>query len=282
MNAVFSKSPLAIKLLVGSISVAALTMTGCATKPTYQNTRNAGPQIVTNGQGVPNYHLVKRGDTVSDIASRYRLNYRQIGAMNNLDSKYTIYSGQWLKLWQGGENAQRAPNRTTTSSNNQYNTQYSSAGNNPNNGPAANTPIYSSNNSTTATPVYEATANSTSGYAYPSNNQVVRNFDAASGNMGMWFAGKVGDPVMASQGGTVLYSGNGLAEYGNLIMIRHSDNYITAYAHNSQLLVKEGEQVQSGQRIAAMGNSGQTNQVGLEFQVRLNGNPIDPRSVLGR
>jgi lipoprotein NlpD len=100
--------------------------------------------------------------------------------------------------------------------------------------------------------------------------------------MGMWFAGQEGDPVQASQSGTVLYAGNGLEEYGNLIMIRHSDNYITAYAHNSQLLVSEGEQVQSGQRIATMGSSGQTNQVGLEFQVRLNGNPIDPRAVLGR
>ena len=65
-------------------------------------------------------------------------------------------------------------------------------------------------------------------------------------------------------------------------MIRHSDNYITAYAHNSELLVREGEEVQSGQRIANMGNTGQTDQVALEFQVRLNGNPIDPRSVLGR
>ena len=79
-----------------------------------------------------------------------------------------------------------------------------------------------------------------------------------------------------------MYAGNGLQEYGNLIMIRHSDNYITAYAHNSELLVKEGDSVQRGQRIASMGNSGQTNQVGLEFQVRLNGNPVDPRSVLGR
>ena len=100
--------------------------------------------------------------------------------------------------------------------------------------------------------------------------------------MGMWFAGTMGDPVLASQSGTVLYSGNGLPEYGNLIMIRHSDNYITAYAHNSTLLVKEGDAVQRGQRIANMGSSGQTNQVGLEFQVRLNGNPIDPRAVLGR
>ncbi|MGM8888563.1 M23 family metallopeptidase, partial [Psychrobacter sp. 1U2] len=90
------------------------------------------------------------------------------------------------------------------------------------------------------------------------------------------------DPVLASQSGTVLYAGDGLTEYGNLIMIRHSGDYITAYAHNSQLLVKEGEAVQRGQRVASMGSSGQTNQVALQFQVRLNGNPIDPRAVLGR
>lgn len=257
------KSSLVVKLLVGSLSIASLAISGCATKPTYQGTNQAGPQIITNSQGVPNFYLVQRGDTVSQIAERYRLSYRQIGAMNNLDSRYTIYSGQLLKLWEGGQNAQRAPT----------NTGYSA-------------PIVNNRPTTTVTPspapVYQSTANSTSGYAYPSTNQVVRNFDEASGNMGMWFAGQEGDPVLASQSGTVLYSGNGLAEYGNLIMIRHSNNYITAYAHNSQLLVQEGAQVQSGQRIATMGSSGQTNQVGLEFQVRLNGNPIDPRAVLGR
>ncbi|MGM8885601.1 peptidoglycan DD-metalloendopeptidase family protein [Psychrobacter sp. 1U2] len=253
--------------LISSLSVATLAMTGCATKPTYQSGNAAGPTIVTNSQGVPNYHLVKRGDTVSQIAERYRLNYRQIGAINNLDSKYTIYSGQWLKLWQGNQAA-----------NNSYNAN--------NRQPVSPRPTYNPNTAPTpapsVVPAYENTATSTSGYQYPSQNQVIRNFDAAGGNMGMWFAGQEGDPVLASQSGTVLYSGNGLAEYGNLIMIRHTDNYITAYAHNSQLLVREGEQVQSGQRIATMGSSGQTNQVGLEFQVRLNGNPIDPRAVLGR
>ena len=251
--------------LIGTLTAASLTMVGCATKPTYQSASQAGPKIITNAQGVPNYHRVQRGDTVSQIAERYRLSYRQIGAMNGLDSKYTIYSGQWLKLWQG------AP--VTAASNNRYNSGNTSTPSQPNYRP----PVTS-----TPTPAYEVTANATSGYDYPSRNQVVRNFDATAGNMGMWFAGNEGDPVLASQSGTVLYSGNGLPEYGNLIMIRHSDNYITAYAHNSQLLVKEGDQVQRGQRVASMGSSGQTNQVGLEFQVRLNGNPIDPRAVLGR
>ncbi len=261
MKKITSKSSLVTAALAGTLTVAVLTMMGCATKPTYQNNQS-GPTIITNNQGVPNYYLVKRGDTVGQIAERYRMSYRQIGALNGLDSKYTIYTGQMLKLWQG--------NQATASNAN---------ANNSGRQPVNNTPAY---NTPAPTPAYENTANATSGYEYPTRNQVVRNFDASVGNMGMWFAGKVGDPVVASQGGTVLYSGNGLEEYGNLIMIRHSNNYITAYAHNTDLLVKEGEQVQSGQRIATMGSSGQTNQVGLEFQVRLNGSPIDPRAVLGR
>ena len=253
--------------LLGTMAAATVTMVGCATKPTYQSANQAGPKIITNNQGVPNYHRVQRGDTVSQVAARYNLNYRQIGSLNGLDSKYTIYSGQWLKLWQGEP--------ASANNSNRYNTQ--SAPVQPTYiPPVTSTPNYSQ------PPVYEVTANATSGYEYPTRNQITRNFDAASSTMGMWFAGNVGDPVQASQSGTVLYSGNGLPEYGNLIMIRHSDNYITAYAHNSQLLVKEGDSVQRGQRIANMGNSGQTNQVGLEFQVRLNGNPIDPRAVLGR
>lgn len=254
--------------LIGTMTVATLTMVGCATKPTYQTANQVGPKIITNAQGVPNYHRVQRGDTVSQISERYRLNYRQIGALNGLDSKYTIYSGQWLKLWEG---------QGTPANNNRYNASTPTVSQ-----PTYTTPVTSTPNSSSQSPVYEVTANATSGYEYPTRNQVTRNFDAAAGNMGMWFAGNVGDPVLASQSGTVLYSGNGLPEYGNLIMIRHSDNYITAYAHNSQLLVKEGDTVQGGQRIANMGSSGQTNQVGLEFQVRLNGNPIDPRAVLGR
>ena len=268
MKKLIAGSRLATVALIGTLTAASLAIVGCATKPTYQSANQAGPKIITNAKGVPNYHRVQRGDTVSQIAERYRLSYRQIGAMNGLDSKYTIYSGQWLKLWEG------AP--VKAASNNRYNT-YNGA-----NTSAPSQPTYTPPVTSTPTPAYEVTANATSGYDYPSRNQVVRNFDAAAGNMGMWFAGNEGDPVLASQSGTVLYSGNGLPEYGNLIMIRHSDNYITAYAHNSQLLVKEGEQVQLGQRIASMGSSGQTNQVGLEFQVRLNGNPIDPRAVLGR
>ena len=244
--------------LVTTALVGTMVLTGCATKPTYQQPSSA-PTIITNAQGVPNYHVVTRGDTVSQIASRYRLNYRQIGALNGLDSQYTIYSGQMLKLWQGNE--KQYANTTSNNSTPNYNNQNSNA--------AANSD-------------YEVTANATVGYEYPSRNQVVRNFDESTKTLGMWFAGVEGDPVYASQNGTVMYAGNGLQEYGDLIMIRHSGDYITAYAHNSRLMVKEGDSIQRGQHIANMGKTGQTSQVGLEFQVRLNGNHIDPRAVLGR
>ena len=93
MKKIIAGSHLVKAALIGTMAVATLSVVGCATKPTYQSANQAGPKIITNAQGVPNYHRVQRGDTVSQIAARYRLNYRQIGAMNNLDSKYTIYSG---------------------------------------------------------------------------------------------------------------------------------------------------------------------------------------------
>ncbi|CAM4164666.1 peptidoglycan DD-metalloendopeptidase family protein [Psychrobacter arenosus] len=248
---------------LAAVAILALGAVGCATKPTYQAGGSAGPTIVANAQGVPNFYRVQRGDTVSQIAARYGMNYRHIGAINGLDSQYTIYSGQWLKLWEGG-NTQARPAANTGYQTNTRPQQ-----------PTAPAPKPSS-------PVYGTTATDTQGYVYPTSNQVIRNFDEQSGVMGMWFAGREGDPVVASQSGVVLYSGNGLPEYGNLIMVRHGESYITAYAHNSQLLVKEGDQVQRGQRIATMGRTGQTDQVGLEFQVRQNGNPIDPRALLGR
>lgn len=250
------KSSTKVKGLAFAVLGGALMLSGCATKPTYQPT---GPVVKVDARGVPNYYKVQSGDTVSHIAARYGLNYRQIGALNRLDSRYTIYAGQWLKLWEGGGNVV---------ANNPVNTR-------PSTPPVQTAPPVS-------TPSYiPPTATTTKGYAYPTRNPVVKNFNASSGDMGMWFSGRVGDPVLASKAGVVMYAGNGLPEYGNLIMVRHDSRYITVYAHNNQLLVNEGDQVQAGQRIATMGSTGQTTMVGLQFQVRENGTPIDPRAVLG-
>lgn len=108
----------------------------------------------------------------------------------------------------------------------------------------------------------------------PAAGEVIAKFDGR-GNKGLDFGGAQGDPVYASREGKVVYSAGGLRGYGQLIMIKHDARYVTAYAHNSQLLVKEGQSVKRGQVIARMGST-DTNRVKLHFELRRNGTAVDP------
>jgi len=98
-------------------------------------------------------------------------------------------------------------------------------------------------------------------------------------NKGVDIAGKLGQPVYAAGNGRVVYSGSGLIRYGKLIIVKHNKNYLSAYAHIHKLLVKEGDTVAGGQRIAQMGRTG-TNQVKLHFEIRRDGKPVDPLRYL--
>ncbi|MGE8625733.1 peptidoglycan DD-metalloendopeptidase family protein, partial [Acinetobacter schindleri] len=113
----------------------------------------------------------------------------------------------------------------------------------------------------------------------PSNGAVLQQYNLASNIKGIRYAGNVGDPVFAAADGQVVYAADGLKEYGNLVLVKHINGYITAYAHNSKLNVKSGQNVTAGQKIAEMGSSGTTRTM-LEFQVRLDGKPVNPASVL--
>lgn len=223
-----------VPLVCGMVGV--LVVSGCSTV----NTRQINPNtqsIIINEQGVPNRYLVKSGDTVSRIAQRYGLNYREIGRLNNLDSRYTIYAGTWLTLWNARTNTSYLP----------------------------------SNQSVRVA----------KGFMLPTNNRVIGEFNKSTGIIGMWFEGRANDPVRASQDGRVIYAGEGLKEYGKLIMIDHGNGVVTAYAHNNRFLVSQDQVVKRGQQIATMGNTAvNSGRVALEFQVRLNGEAIDPRSVL--
>ena len=103
-------------------------------------------------------------------------------------------------------------------------------------------------------------------------------FDEAK-NKGLDLAGKAGDPVLAAADGKVVYSGSGLRGYGNLVILKHNNTYLTAYAHNQTLLVKEDQTVTKGQRIAEMGNS-DADRVKLHFEIRKQGKPVDPAKLL--
>jgi lipoprotein NlpD len=112
----------------------------------------------------------------------------------------------------------------------------------------------------------------------PGNTTVLGGFDEVK-NKGLDIGGKAGDPVLAAADGRVVYAGAGLRGYGNLIILKHNNTYLTAYAHNQALLVKEDQAVRKGQKIAEMGSS-DTDRVKLHFEIRRQGKPVDPARYL--
>jgi lipoprotein NlpD len=115
-------------------------------------------------------------------------------------------------------------------------------------------------------------------WIWPASGKTIGTF-SEGGNKGVDIAGKAGDPVIASADGKVVYSGEGLRGYGKLVIIKHNATYLSAYAHNQTVLVKEGQSVSKGQKIAEMGSSG-TDKVKLHFEVRRQGKPVDPLKYL--
>jgi lipoprotein NlpD len=115
-------------------------------------------------------------------------------------------------------------------------------------------------------------------WGWPTSGKVIAGFSEAT-NKGIDISGKAGDPVLASAGGRVVYSGQGLRGYGKLIIVKHNNTYLSAYAHNKELLVKEGQTVVKGQKIAEVGNT-DADQVKLHFEIRRLGKPVDPAKFL--
>lgn len=265
-----------------TLSASILVVAGCASKPVIENRQSR--YLV-----IPQYYTVKPGDTLSKIAMRYNLDYREVARLNNIGDDYIIYTNQSLRLHdfpnQGlrttvkatatpvaaGITSQTLPVTTSQSTRpTAYNSSVKSTSI-PSNSrtPSTMTPI------TTATPVV-----SNINWTWPADGAIIEQFNPAQDIKGLRIGGKVGDTVRAAADGEVVYASDRLPEYGNLVLIRHSvGGYVTAYAHNSKILVSENQQVKAGQKIAEMGATG-SNRTMLEFQIRLNGKPINPISLL--
>lgn len=216
----------------------------------------------------PATHRVQKGDTLFSIAWRYGLDYHELARINGIDSSYTIYPGQILRL--------AAPAVPAT-------TRASAAGTSTANTPTVTKPPGSAAKPAASKPSVSAAVapgNSAGTWQWPARGKVVNDFNAAGvGPKGISIAGNPGDPVRAARDGRVVYTGSGLVGYGQLVIVKHDDVYLSAYAHNSKLLVKEGDAVKAGELIAEMGSSG-TTRTELHFEVRRNGDPIDPATVL--
>jgi lipoprotein NlpD len=205
--------------------------------------------------GKPGYYTVKPGDTVMQIGRNTSQNWRDIVKWSNLESANQIEVGQVLRI---------APFDNTG-----FVTKPPVA--------VATTPAVIPAPVQPSGPT-SAVSEDDIPWIWPSSGALISGYDEVK-SKGLKIAGKLGDPVYASADGRVVYAGSGLRGYGNLVILKHNETYLTAYAHNQALLVKEDQMVRKGQRIADMGSS-DADKVMLHFEVRRNGKPVDPAKYL--
>ncbi|WP_428983368.1 peptidoglycan DD-metalloendopeptidase family protein [Paraburkholderia diazotrophica] len=206
-----------------------------------------------SGPVAPGYYRVQRGDTLSKIARENRTSVRNITRWNALTNHDAIDVGQVL-LVEPPAGTATAPDGTSVGASNATRSEASAeASSRTKLGPGVS-------------------------LVWPAQGAVIRSFDGKN-SKGIDIANSAGTPVVAAAAGSVVYAGNGLRGYGNMLIVKHNDDYLTAYAHNRTLLVKEGQTVQQGQPIAEMGDT-DSDRTMLHFEVRYMGRSTDPSRYL--
>lgn len=242
--------------------------------------------------GKPGYYTVKAGDTVSAIAKIHNQKQVDLVRWNALANPNLIEVGQVLRVVPPGADvgsvAVASPVATTApvgvGASGPARPLDAKPGATPASGATPARPA--SGPATAASAAAPASApavpakdkDDDPNWAWPAGGTVVSGFDEVR-NKGLDIGGKAGDPIYAAADGRVIHAGTGLRGYGNLVIIKHSDTFITAYAHNQALLVKEDQVVRKGQKIAEMGNT-ESETVKLHFEVRRQGKPVDPAKLL--
>ena len=200
---------------------------------------------------------VRRGDTLYGIATRYGITALDLAAWNGIDPPFTIHPGQRLWLYPGASRGSTPPRTGSVARR-----------------PASATPR-------PATPAAtEAPQSSPFAWRWPADGSLIgRYVSGESTKQGIDIAGNGGDPVRSAGDGVVVYSGSGLVGYGELIIVKHNEQWLSAYGHNRARLVNEGQVVKAGQQIAEMGRTGAARDM-LHFEIRYNGKPVDPLQYL--
>lgn len=238
----------------------------------------------------PVLHRVQRGETLYAIAWRYGLDYRDLGRWNAIDAPYTIYPNQPLALSPRGL-ASNPPRVDAPRS-------VAPVARPPAPRPPAKAPAPRAPTVAVARPPQPVAAPAVlppdgargpspndasapvSGWLWPADGKLLRDFDGTRAT-GIDIVGLDGAPVSAAAAGRVVYAGSGLRGYGQLIILKHNNRFLSAYAHNKKLHVAEGDEVARGERIAEMGSSG-ADRVMLHFEIRRDGKPVNPLSFLPR
>ena len=196
----------------------------------------------------PQTHIVRKGETLFSIAWRYGKSSKDIARWNRLGDGSLIYPGQVLQLTGTAASSRSSASTTTTRRESK--------------------------------PLPSIPAQPPPKWAWPTNGRINVKFGAKPGTgTGILVNGKAGQPITAAASGRVVYAGSGLIGYGQLIILKHNDTYLSAYGYNASLLVKEGDQIKKGQKIATMGE-GPERKPRLHFEIRRNGKPVNPRQYL--
>jgi lipoprotein NlpD len=272
--------------LVFLITFAMLLVACAATTPKKAHIREGWRQPITSATD----YTVKSGDTLYSIAWSCGLDYRDVAKLNNLPASYQIKVGQILHLVPPNKSKKNknvnvskivaaqldasattdqttAGNSASTSSDNTDVESVPSAA--PVAAPKLTTKVYS----------VSTVTNSGITWAWPARGHVIHNYAACGFNKGIDITGKMGSPILAAASGKIVYAGNGLRGYGELVIIKHNDLFLSAYAHNQRLCVQDGQIVKIGQVIAYMGNT-EARRVMMHFEIRKAGKPVDPLSYL--
>ncbi|QQX81621.1 peptidoglycan DD-metalloendopeptidase family protein [Shewanella sp. KX20019] len=295
-----------MKFIAHFCIIFAFTLTGCS----FQSERPAPVESLNSpikpshdrGSITSSRYKVKQGDTLYSISWGANKDFAAVALVNNLRKPYTIYPGQVLSLSSKktvtNTNSANKPSKTAykapvsaTESNNKQSVSAEK------NSEKASQPASKKQLDQVAKPAYSVTSGQqdvnrvvhrqestlpkkVSRWFWPVKGKVIGTFSAKEqGNKGIKIAGNRGDAIKAAASGRVVYAGSALRGYGNLVIIKHSDDYLSAYAHADKILVKEKQVVNVGQTVAEMGNTG-TNRVILHFEIRYHGKSVNPLKYL--
>ena len=251
----------------------------------------------------PQVYVVQKGDTLYSIAFNHGLDYHEIAELNNIQNPSLISIGQELRLFPSGSAASptsEAPRVVESKPLESSTPQEPPIKDQPitmklvysaqvvaqiekmqksGSVTAARADIKSDSKLDVAVDNADDEDEGALTWSMPTIGKVVGEFSESANRKGIDIAGKSGQPVIASAAGKVVYSGNGLRGYGKLVIVKHNKTYLSAYAHNDKVLVKEGQSVSKGQKIAEMGKT-DADQVKLHFEIRKLGKPVDPAKYL--
>ena len=259
-----------------SVAVAAAVLSGCASSGHKAPVEDRGPssrassgavpgQVVeaapalpgAENAGKPGYYTVKPGDALIRIGLENGQSWKDIARWNNLENPNLIEVGQVLRVVPPSQVATVVVGSDSATTSRPVTTATPA--------PVATSPAASSGGG--------SVSDDGLGFMWPATGPLLAGFDEAR-NKGYDIGGKAGDPVLAAADGRVVYAGAGLRGYGNLVILKHNNTFLTAYAHNQTLLVKEDQSVRKGQQIAEMGST-DADRVKLHFEIRRQGKPVD-------